>query len=80
MKLISWNVNGRKSAVREQAQALASREPDIVALQEVRPGSVEGWKDGASRRGADVDRDARRTALPDGRPQLRPRRESLPAG
>jgi endonuclease/exonuclease/phosphatase family metal-dependent hydrolase len=36
MKLISWNVNGRTgSACARQADALLSRGPDLVALQEV---------------------------------------------
>jgi exodeoxyribonuclease III len=35
MKLVSWNINGRVAKASAQCGALASREPDIVALQEV---------------------------------------------
>ncbi len=35
MRLITWNVARRVSRLVEQAAALASREPDVVALQEV---------------------------------------------
>ena len=40
MRLISWNVNRRTSVLVEQAAALASREPTVVALQEV---TVRSW-------------------------------------
>jgi len=36
MRLITWNTAGRKRKAEYQVRALASREPDIVALQEVR--------------------------------------------
>lgn len=35
VRLITWNVAGRSRRLAEQAVALAGREPDIVALQEV---------------------------------------------
>jgi exonuclease III len=35
VRLITWNVAGRSKRLAEQAKALAVREPDIVALQEV---------------------------------------------
>jgi exonuclease III len=35
IRLITWNVAGRSQRLAEQATALAAREPDIVALQEV---------------------------------------------
>lgn len=35
MKLVSWNINGRVAKASAQCDALASRQPDIVALQEV---------------------------------------------
>lgn len=35
MKLITWNLAGRTSRIDRQVDALASRAPDIVALQEV---------------------------------------------
>lgn len=35
LRLITWNVAGRSRRLAEQARAVAAREPDIVALQEV---------------------------------------------
>lgn len=35
VRLITWNVAGRSKRLVEQARAVAAREPDIVALQEV---------------------------------------------
>jgi len=35
LKLISWNTNRRKRAAVDQAAALLSRRPDVVALQEI---------------------------------------------
>jgi exonuclease III len=40
VRLITWNVNRRVSLLAGQAAALASREPDVVALQEV---TVRTW-------------------------------------
>jgi exonuclease III len=37
IRLISWNLAGRGAKVRSQIAALASRRPDILALQEVLP-------------------------------------------
>jgi exonuclease III len=44
VRLISWNVNRRVSVLAQQAAALASREPDVVALQEVTMGSWPLWQ------------------------------------
>jgi exodeoxyribonuclease-3 len=44
VRLISWNVNRRVSVLAQQAAALASREPDVVALQEVTAGSWPLWQ------------------------------------
>jgi exonuclease III len=41
MRVISWNVQGRVKALPEQLKALAERQPDLVALQEVRESTVE---------------------------------------
>lgn len=35
MRLISWNLNGRRAKAQAQVAALVAREPDVVALQEV---------------------------------------------
>ncbi len=40
MKLISWNLNGRRDRAPAQIAALASNKPDVVALQEVTVGSL----------------------------------------
>jgi len=42
VKLISWNINGRRDP-EHQARVLLARIPDIVALQEVTASSVTGW-------------------------------------
>jgi exonuclease III len=34
MKLITWNLNGRRNRAQQQVEALAARGPDIVALLE----------------------------------------------
>ncbi len=44
MRVITWNVNRRVSALAEQAHALAGREPDVVALQEVTVRSERLWR------------------------------------
>jgi endonuclease/exonuclease/phosphatase family metal-dependent hydrolase len=40
MRLISWNLNGRRSDVQAQVSALDVRAPDVVALQEIMPTTV----------------------------------------
>ena len=35
MRLISWNLNGRRAKAHAQVAALLACEPDVVALQEV---------------------------------------------
>jgi len=44
VRLITWNVNRRVSLLARQAAALASREPDVVALQEVTARSWPLWR------------------------------------
>jgi exonuclease III len=44
VRLITWNVNRRVSLLAGQAAALASREPAVVALQEVTAGSWPLWR------------------------------------
>lgn len=43
MRLLSWNVAGRVGSIRQQAEALASRAPDVVALQEITTTTAELW-------------------------------------
>src|SRR5688572_13034780 len=51
MKLVSWNVNGRTQAVRAQCDAVCSRNPDLVALQEVTTSSAAKWRDALAQAG-----------------------------
>ena len=44
MRVITWNVNRRVSVLAGQAVALAGREPDVVALQEVTARSWPLWR------------------------------------
>jgi exodeoxyribonuclease-3 len=44
VRLVTWNVNRRVSLLADQAAALASREPDVVALQEVTARSWPLWR------------------------------------
>ena len=44
MRLITWNVNRRVSVLAAQAAALAGREPDVIALQEVTARSWPLWR------------------------------------
>ena len=43
LRLITWNVARRSSRLAEQAASLASRELDVVALQEVTDGTLPLW-------------------------------------
>jgi exonuclease III len=42
---LSWNVARRVGALAEQAEAVAARTPDVVALQEVTATSLPTWRD-----------------------------------
>lgn len=44
MRVITWNVNRRVSVLAAQAAALAGREPDVIALQEVTARSWPLWE------------------------------------
>jgi exonuclease III len=44
VRVITWNVARRVGRIAEQAVALAGREPDVVALQEVTAGNLELWR------------------------------------
>jgi exonuclease III len=44
MRIVTWNVARRNSRLAEQAAALAGREPDVVALQEVTDRTLPLWK------------------------------------
>ena len=44
MRVITWNVARRSSRLAEQAAALAAREPDVVALQELTVATLPLWR------------------------------------
>lgn len=44
LRLVTWNVARRSSRIVEQATALAGREPDVVALQEVTRRTAPLWR------------------------------------
>jgi exonuclease III len=44
MRLITWNVARRRTRLAEQAAALASRQPDVVALQEITATTEPLWR------------------------------------
>jgi len=44
MRVITWNVARRSSRLAEQCAALAAREPDLVALQEITPTTLPLWR------------------------------------
>ena len=44
LRVITWNVARRSSRLAEQAASLASREPDVVALQEVTDATLPLWR------------------------------------
>jgi len=46
LKLLTWNVAGRTGIADDQIAAVARREPDLVALQEIRPSTVGRWREG----------------------------------
>jgi exodeoxyribonuclease-3 len=45
VRLVSWNVAGRKGRLDEQAERVLGDEPDLVCLQEVTPVTVAGWSE-----------------------------------
>ena len=69
MRIVSWNVAGRRTRLPEQAAAVLSIAPDVVCLQEVTPNSLPEWR--AALADAGFDRGA--TPLDDGTPP-KPRR------
>ncbi len=69
MRLLSWNVAGRRTRLPEQADAVAAASPDVVFLQEVTVNSAPEWRE----RLADAGLEHILTPLDDGRPP-KPRR------
>ena len=50
LRLISWNVARRVARLGEQAEAVAAREPDVVALQEITVRTWPMWREALGRR------------------------------
>jgi exonuclease III len=73
LRLITWNVNRRTSVLAEQAAALAGREPDVVALQEVTRGSWPLWRAALTTIGLPHARCSLEAADPDRQPLSRRR-------
>ena len=44
MRIVSWNVARLSARLAEQAAALAGRDPDVVALQEITRGTLPLWR------------------------------------
>jgi exonuclease III len=51
VRLVSWNVAGRKSRIDEQADRVLASEPDLVCLQEVTPVTAARWTERLSEAG-----------------------------
>ena len=51
MRMITWNVARRSSRLAGQAAALAAREPDVVALQEITDRTLPLWRAALARIG-----------------------------
>src|SRR5437764_6222826 len=64
LRLITWNVARRGSRIVEQATALATREPDVVALQEITWRTLPLWRRACALLGLDYVR----SSLDDARP------------
>lgn len=45
LELLSWNVAGRTRLLDRQAAAVGRREPDVVALQELRMSTLPRWRE-----------------------------------
>lgn len=69
MRIVSWNVAGRRTRLPEQAEAVLSIAPDVVCLQEVTVNSLPEWRS----RLAEAGFDRGLTPLDDARPP-KPRR------
>lgn len=51
MKVLSWNVNARTRLMRRQLDAVRSRHPDVVTLQEITAATRAGWHSGLAESG-----------------------------
>lgn len=60
MKLISWNVAGRRGRLEDQVRAVLRQEADLVCLQEVRSSTAPRWMEVLARDGLDQLADSSR--------------------
>jgi exodeoxyribonuclease III len=68
VRLITWNVAGRLARQAEQAAAIASIEPDVVALQEVTARTLPLWRSALAESGlAECECSLEGAPVPDGR-------------
>jgi exonuclease III len=68
LTLLCWNLNARRALRPRQIEAAARREPDLVALQEVRAGGLAVWREGLAAAGLPHLLDSAERAA--GRPNL----------
>jgi exonuclease III len=73
VRVITWNVNRRVTVLPEQAAAVASREPAVVALQEVTARSAPLWRERLAEAGLTHVRSSLDAAEPDRKPASRRR-------
>ena len=73
LRVITWNVARRSSRLAEQAAALASREPDVVALQEITDTTLPLWRAVLERKGLPTSEHPLDTADPARTPARRRR-------
>ena len=73
MRIVSWNVARLRERLAEQAVALAGREPDVVALQEVTRRTLPLWNAALARLGLTHIRASLDDADPGGQPAARRR-------
>lgn len=76
IRLISWNLNGRRTCLHEQIDALKQRAPDFIALQEVLMTNVADLKLGLSQIGLKYSLDSFSLA-PSRKPLYGPRKYGL---
>jgi exonuclease III len=53
VRLVSWNVAGRKRRQAEQAERVAAAAPDVVALQEITRATLDAWRSALAAMGLD---------------------------
>ena len=70
MRLVSWNVAGRRTRQPEQAEVVLAIAPDVVCLQEVTAGTLPLWRASLARAGLEHTACPLDTYTPPGRRRL----------